>query len=226
MATMGHGYGSEWHLLRWMGRHRKAFDANVLKAMRQSSGRIEWEDAKFRQHQWPDEELQGIEFIQDPDVQSAWRNFWPSSGRAQTWDAVGWLHLGDQKELILVEAKAHLGEIASNCNAVEHGGRPQIQKAFTEVKMDLGIPEERDWCVGYYQYANRLAALHFLLRHSVQAHLLFIYFVGDATDSRRNCPKDQAGWEDALRLQEEMLGLPAEHALSPKIHKLFLPVSG
>ena len=29
MARMGYAYGSECHLLRWMGRHRRAFDAAV-----------------------------------------------------------------------------------------------------------------------------------------------------------------------------------------------------
>jgi hypothetical protein len=170
--------------------------------------------------------LEGIEFIQESELQTAWREFWPSSGRAQTWDAVGWVRTGDAKELILVEAKAHLGESASNCNAADWGGKGQIQKALAEVKQTLGVAKERDWCVGYYQFANRLAALHFLDQHNVAAHLLFIYFVGDESDSRRNCPRDQPGWTDALRMQKETLGLPAEHALSSKIHELFLPVAG
>jgi hypothetical protein len=50
MAIIGHGYGSEWRLLRWMGRHRKAFDAKILAAMGKNSGIIEWKDAKFRSH--------------------------------------------------------------------------------------------------------------------------------------------------------------------------------
>ena len=45
--------------------------------------------------------------------------------------------------------------------------------------MALGVSADRDWLKGYYQYANRIAALHFLTQHKVPAHLLLIYFLGD-----------------------------------------------
>ena len=33
MGRMGYGYGSELHLLRWMGRHRNKFNDEVSKAI-------------------------------------------------------------------------------------------------------------------------------------------------------------------------------------------------
>jgi hypothetical protein len=49
MAKIGYGYGSECHLLRWMGRHRKAFDKTMLNTVGTSSNEkeIEWLDFGF-----------------------------------------------------------------------------------------------------------------------------------------------------------------------------------
>lgn len=224
MATIGHSYGSEWHLLRWMGRHRGRFDREIMRSLEKGEGRLEWKDFRVNPKTGADEEWKGIDFIESEPIQNEWSDFWPTGRGIHNWDALGLWSLGNQKEWILVEAKAHLGEIASNCNASERGGRHQIEKAFREVKSALGVQPDKDWCTGYYQFANRLAALHFLAQQGVPAHLVFIYFVGDTSGSGRNCPGDEKEWTDALRWQEEALGLPNQHPLSSRIHKLFLPV--
>jgi hypothetical protein len=48
MGKMGYGYGSECHLLRWMGRHRKAFDVAVLSAIKREGSKIDWLDFNFK----------------------------------------------------------------------------------------------------------------------------------------------------------------------------------
>jgi hypothetical protein len=95
--------------------------------------------------------------------------------------------------------------------------------ALTSTKVALGVSADRDWLKGYYQYANRIAALHFLTQHKVPAHLLLIYFLGDGF-SGRTCPEDEAGWSHALDTQAKHLGLPRTHGLTARIHRLFLPV--
>jgi hypothetical protein len=60
--------------------------------------------------------------------------------------------------------------------------------------------------------------------HAVPARLLYIYFTGDRGAPRRTCPYDKEGWQEALRVQEEHVGLPGGHELEPWMHKLFLPV--
>jgi hypothetical protein len=47
MSKMGYGYGSACHL-RWMGRHRKAFDNAVLSAIQRVGYKIEWLDFEFK----------------------------------------------------------------------------------------------------------------------------------------------------------------------------------
>ena len=83
---------------------------------------------------------------------------------------------------------------------------------------------ERDWLSGYYQFCNRVAVLHFLNSHDVPA-LLLVYFTGDTfREGSADCPADEEGWQEALAKQAEHVGLPDQHPLSDRTHKLFLPV--
>ena len=100
----------------------------------------------------------------------------------------------------------------------------EIVRAFGETKRDLGVPKDRDWLRGYYQFCNRIAALYFLNAYGVPARLLNLYFLGDQGDRRRTCPYDEEGWREALRAPEEHVGLPAGHGLEARMHKLFLPM--
>ena len=66
MAKIGHGYGSESHLLRWMGRHRNLFDQYVSKSVGRLGSPIHWLDFNFAPNNpWPDSELKGLEFLYD-----------------------------------------------------------------------------------------------------------------------------------------------------------------
>jgi hypothetical protein len=222
MAVIGAGYGSECHLLRYLGRHRRAFDARVGAAI--GGEVLGWLDFHFDPGQvWPDGERKGIDFVDDAAVQAAWRAWWPQGSGIHSWDAVGCYRVGGEEGWLLVEAKANLEELASDCKAKPAGGRAQIEAALAEVKRALGVDAGRDWLCGHYQHANRIAALHFLVSHGVAARLLYVYFCGDRTPSR-SCPADAAGWCAALEAERKHLGLPAEHALRARMHALHLPV--
>ncbi len=173
-----------------------------------------------------DAEWKGLDFLpQEGPTRGQWTEFWPQAGRAQNWDAVGQVSVSGREEWLLVEAKAHLGEIQSSCQASPAGGLDTIRAAFEATKKALGVQPGRDWLSGYYQFCNRVAVLHFLNSHDVPARLLFVYFTGDAfPDSSADCPADEDGWREALAKQAEHVGLPDQHPLSNRIHKLFLPV--
>ena len=87
----------------------------------------------------------------------------------------------------------------------------------------LGVDPNKDWLNSYYQFCNRIAVLHFLQSRGIHARLLFVYFTGDSA-AGRECPKDESGWRAALTAQDAHMGLPENHVLTGKIHKLFLPV--
>ena len=232
MGDIGYGYGSECHLLRWMGRHRALFDARVAEAIGRAGTPMHWLDAKFRAGAlWPDVELKGLEFLKDDAVwgqrwkesfEGEWKAFWPTGAGIHNWDAVGWCG-GNERELVLVEAKAHVRELDTKCGAKHPKSTEKIQGALKRTREAFGVPDA-DWMSRYYQYANRLAALHFLRTQGISARLLFIYFVGDSVRGGCECPQDRAGWEEPLRQQYEALRLPEAGLEQHGVHKLFLHV--
>lgn len=224
MGEMGNGYGSECHLLRFMGRHRRVFNERVLEAVGGQS--VDWLDFGFDpKKRWPDAENKSLNFLpEDHPARAAWKQWWPQGRGIHNWDAVGQIRFGEVEEWLLVEAKANLEELRSDCGATSPTNRPKIVRALDETKRDLGVPKDRDWLRGYYQFCNRVAALYFLNKHDIPARLLYIYFVGDKGDARRTCPQNEQGWEEALRAQEAHVGLPKGHKLAERIHKLFLPI--
>ncbi len=210
-------------MLRYLGYHRKALSAAVAELTDGTS--IEWLDVPFNpQKPFLDDEWKGLDFLPDDSpAKSLWTNFWPQTGNVQNWDAVGTLQKGASKDFLLVEAKAHLGEIKSQCGAKEIGGKPMIVKALDEAKLAFGVSQEKDWLQPYYQYCNRLTTLYYLIKHGIGAQLLFIYFLGDKQPSAI-CPEREEVWNIELGKMYAQIG-PLENAeLRSRIHHLFLPV--
>ena len=253
MGTIGYSYGSEWHLLRLLGYHRDDLDRRIEEVV--PGGRIlRWLPARYetdaaRVDRPPlspvfeprsgkfihpprllDAELEGIGFLPDetpPGVRQAWADYWPRRGKQQHWDAVGRIDVGGEVYWLLVEAKSHLKEVASECKASERGGRSKIREAFRSTAAHMGVEAEAElWMAPYYQYANRLAVLSFLIGHGVKAKLLFIYFLGDRFPEGRAeiCPETEQGWASQLDAMERRIGWAPHNPLAPHVHKLFLPV--
>lgn len=126
MGAMGYGYGSECHLLRWMGRHRTVFDVAIRAVLGKGGGSPLWIDFDSSKA-WADSELKGLQFLEDDQkLQVAWKKWWPQGSGIHNWDAVAWWGTPSSKELVLIEAKAHLGEIQSKCTA----DRDNCQRRF------------------------------------------------------------------------------------------------
>jgi hypothetical protein len=223
MAEIGDGYGSECHLLRYLGRHRDCFNDMVRSIV--GADAVRWLDFHFDStKRWLDGERKGVDFLPaDHPASLAWSRAWPQHGYPPNWDAVGVATINGQDEWLLVEAKAHIGEMVSNCQAKEDGGLPAIRAILADLKRELGVAEEHDWLRHYYQFANRLAVLHLLVRNNAPARLLFIYFTGDKSREGISCPRSDAEWGQALLEQARWLGLEREHMLSNRVHKLFVP---
>lgn len=226
MANIGNGYGSECHLLRWMGRHGKLLDERVSIAVGKPGAPINWLDFNFAPNKlWPDAELKGLEFLYDRSgIKPKWEEFWPTGRGIHNWDAVAWIGDGQDRELLLLEAKAHLEEMKSDCGAKPSGGLPKIQRSFKKVKTYLGARLEADWEHRYYQAANRIATLHFLQREQIPTRLLFVYFLGDRVPGKE-CPRTEEVWKSAISAQWKHLGIAHNHPLANRVHALFLPIS-
>jgi hypothetical protein len=226
VGKIGAGYGSEFQLMKYLDGYRAVLDAQVLRAIGRR-GQVKWLPrlpAKSRPEilvEW-----KALAFLpEDSPIQRAWREFWPQGRGIHNWDAVGWVTTGTGLELLLVEAKTHVAELRACCAAASPGSLDQITRAMATIKQALGVPAERDWLRPYYQFCNRVAALHFLHGHGVKAHLLFIYFVGDTSTSGRKCPQCGAEWQEPLNRQALGVGLPEDHLLTGRVHKLFLHVA-
>jgi hypothetical protein len=236
MSKIGFKYGSEWHLMHYLGRHRNALDRQVLKETK--GGGIEWLDfCPKGPDSIHDAEWKGIDFLFGQDstgvldysyLRNEWATFWPQTGSAQCWDAIGILRTGSNSEWLLVEAKAHLSELSTSKGCMAGAkSLPQIQSALAATGSALGVMNTSSWTGPYYQYANRLAALWFLLTHGVPARLLYVYFTGDPGFA--DSPDDEAGWKTALDKQDRALGLEAatnRNVIDQRVHKIFLPVRG
>lgn len=228
MGKIGYGYGSECHLLRWMGRHRHAFDAKVMESVRAENGTIHWLDFAFDSKElWPDSEPIGLRGLQlDPKIVELWSGYWPQSGNTMNWDSVGWLHRPNQSpELLLVEAKAHTGELFSDCSARSSESITMINAALDLTKQRLGSKADCDWKTKYYQHTNRLVVLDFLRKNGVIAHLICIYFVGDKQPGA-NCPTTIAQWMEVIGTRDRYLGLDRRHYLEDRVQSVFLSVDG
>lgn len=222
MGRIGHGYGSEWHLLRFLGRHRNRLNQEVLATSGADS--VEWLDSPFGRGR-EDAEWKGLDFLPDAEVRAQWSQFWPQTGNVQNWDAVGQIRAGGEASWLLVEAKAHESEMRSSCGA-KGEGRRKIQAALAATKSALGVTVDADWENGYYQYCNRLATLHFLTTHGVSAQLFFVHFVGDEFPDGRVCPATVQDWEKAVAARDDHVALPEHHILQSRIWDLFLDVTG
>jgi hypothetical protein len=140
--------------------------------------------------------------------------FWPNRG--PQWDALGRTSTG---QLLLVEAKAHIAEMASNCEAGTVSLR-KISDALDAAKLSFGAALSSNWLSGFYQYANRLAHLHFLRAHAVDAHLVGVYFLGDR---EMRGPEEISGWAKAIDDCNDALGLP-ESRPPANVHHVFVRV--
>jgi hypothetical protein len=230
MSTIGYGYGSEWHLLRYLGYHREYLSQRILETT--GGNALHWLDFKFSPANVPlkdDGELSGLEFITDESVRENWKTFWPPRGNAQNWDAVARIQVNGTGEWLLVEAKSHLGEIKSSCAAKNPKSLQTILAALQATSHTFSRQPKpiENWLTPFYQYANRLAVLHFLMREcqpAIKARLLFIYFYGENRENAQ-CPQNEQEWRTAIFQINEWLGVEKSSALADRIHTLFLPVN-
>ena len=236
MSKIGYGYGSEYHLLRYLGYHRVELNGKVDEA---TGGRlINWLDFPYSvsPKSFYHAEWRGISFLRRDDallrddalaakVHEAWRSFWPQTGMPPSWDAVGVMNKAGATAWLLVEAKAHLGELRRDCTAGPKA-MPMIERALADTKEALGVATDCDWGSPYYQFCNRIAVLHFLLEHGIAADLLFVYSTGDhfSRNPAVVCPQSAGEWEPAVAAMHEHVGWPGNGALAPHVHELFLPM--
>lgn len=226
------GYGSSWHLLRCLGFQRERFNAILSQAT--GACDITWLDfpAYAGSQTYPkgnpilDNEWSRLDFLgASHRLRAEYDNFWPNSGHQQNWHAVGQATFEGKREWLIVEAKAHTGEIfKTGTGAISQHSIHMIRCAFDATRAALtALGTVDDWLGGYYQYANRLATLYFLNHGGTPARLFLIYFCDD-TYHKGNCPADASGWRSTLDDVHRSLGLSRTSDLENRVHEIFVPV--
>jgi hypothetical protein len=150
-----------------------------------------------------------------PELIPELKEFWPKRG--PHWDGLG---LSSSKKIFLVEAKSHIPELISSSKASDRNSIDKIQKSLSQTKEELESRSDFDWSKTFYQYANRLAHVHFLKKKDKIAYFVSVYFLND---SEMNGPKTIDEWKGALHLLHRCLGLE-EHILNKLVVELFIDV--
>ncbi len=143
-------------------------------------------------------------------------SFWPQGG--PVWDGPARPAFGP---VALIEAKSHISELKSSCEATDPRSLEMIRAAFDETKRAFDADPDADWLTGHYQYANRLAHAYLLNElNGVPAELVFVYFVGD---EEMGGPATRDEWMAAVMATHEALGVLG--ALPRYVHDVFVDVT-
>lgn len=227
MGQMALGYGSEFHLLRWLGRHRNEFNKRVKDLLNTTN--VTWLDFNFdKGKEIPDKELMGLEFLKEDElnyenVLKIWKKEWPQRGTVMNWDLVGYTIQNNIKTWILVEAKAHLDELENYCKATSSISIEKIKTALSNAAKNNGIviSDEKPWTKRFYQFANRIYVLDLLKRNGVNAKLINLYFIGDMISKNRKSPKSKNEWQSKIREMEDYLSV---NTYDLEVYELFLDI--
>lgn len=217
MAQIGYGYGSEYHLMRFLGHHRHLFEDIIRKVLNEQNGQFDWLDFEFENPMNSisgDKELKGISFLgkiipeaKFNEVNKKYHDYKINSiDNWQNWDAIFTLN----GIIYLVEAKAHVSELSSKRT---HGGKSsrEILRFFNEQLNGYSVTSNERVLLGdYYQLVNRLATAAFLNNNGVKTKCLYIYFTNGynkrIVEKNRIRPyeNDNASKEDFLeKINEE-----------------------
>ena len=186
MAQTGLGYGSEFQLLRFMGRHRHELERTIIDALQEKQQTIndknfDWLDFEYSDVNkviTGDRELYGLSFLEKKidkglydKITSALQKAGSFISNWQHWDAV--FVLDDC--FYFVEAKAYPGELYSTN---DHGGssKKEILNFMRENMKPYGIEVDKNWLDSYYQFANRISMMAFLNQNGLNAKAIYIYF--------------------------------------------------
>jgi hypothetical protein len=145
------------------------------------------------------------------------QKFWPASG--PQWDALG---VTDADDILLVEAKAHIGELLSSPSQAGVESRLKIDAALDETACFLTAEPRVVWADTFYQLANRVAHLYFLRKHGLKAWLVLVNFLGDRD---MKGPDSAAEWEAAYAVIWYVLGIPRRNPLEKYIVHVYPQVS-
>lgn len=207
--------GSQRQIQTWVNMRPKELEYNILKELsKQSSSsppansKILWVSPlaqdKFAEYQ--DEEF--LTALGLGKLCSELHGFWPKGG--PSWDALGVINSPSDHGYILIEAKSHQGELASECGAKDPASVRQIHDSLAKAQrwVGFGAVDPVQWTKPFYQYANRVAHLYFLRKNGIKAWLVNVYFLNDPHWPL--APRSPSQWNETIIQVERSLGFRGE----------------
>lgn len=237
MAQIGYGYGSEYHLMRFLGHHRHLLESLITEQTGYNPpfNWLDFEFAKRKKNISGDSELKGIGFLKElinEDVYDAIEKEYKSYGinkidTWQNWDAIA---VADNT-ILLVEAKAHTEELKSDKS--DNGGKSK-DKIIRFMKEQLPeFPVNEEWLRDYYQLANRLAITALFDKHlskvGMHARTLCLFFENGYYERKKdkegnviinNLDANREKFEKAIKEELDTLKITHEaikHLVTPNV---------
>ncbi len=158
-----------------------------------------------------------LNLIGHGDLNRSLSEFWPLRG--PQWDALGITTSG---KVLLVEAKAHIGEICSSGSGAGDESRRKIEVALAKTASWMAASPRAPWIETFYQLANRFAHLYFLRANNVKAWLILVNFVDDED---MNGPRSAAEWQAAYEIVSHVMGIPSKNRLGKYVLHLYPSVN-
>jgi hypothetical protein len=107
---------------------------------------------------------------------------------------------------VVIEAKANLDEFTKTTYKGGPESKVIISKAFESTKKRFQISSPNSWFEKYYQYANRLAFVSFMLDNDIDCTLLNIYFINGWPNKPENVSTVKP-WKDQIAEADKYLGI-------------------
>ncbi|MDB5507113.1 MAG: hypothetical protein JWR75_1751 [Devosia sp.] len=191
--------------------------ARELEGVRGINGPVTWVSPLAHESFAEYRDAAFLDALQLGHLKGPLTEFWPSLG--PQWDALG-RNAGGQ--VLLVEAKAHIEEICSPGTMASAPSAILIEQALAATISAVRATPRAPWGRTFYQLANRLAHLHFLRQHDVDAHLILLNFTGDA---EMGGPTTKAEWIAAYQIVNHVMGVGKRHPLSRYVHHVYIDVA-
>jgi len=210
--------GSQKQLQTYVNYKQDDLSQKVLERLNPPPGpsaKLRWVSPLKEEHFNEYRDAEFLEKLGLSDHSIALKEFWPDRGPC--WDALAQVTGCSPEGIVLVEAKSHVSELGSSCDARSAASRAKIEASLACTKRRLGVNTSKDWMNNYYQSANRYAHLFFLRDLGVHAWLVNVYFLDDCSI---DAPATEAEWRVALEEVKERMGLSGKSV--PFASELFL----
>lgn len=202
--------GSQLQMQIYVARRQSELSQAVLESLQSIGGSfdsIEWVAPLEARKFYEPRDQKFLTALRLESLRQKLADFWPARG--PRWDALAILHPGNA--LLLVEAKSYPAELlGGGCKAIEPA-RSRIRRSLVAAKQSLSVEPAVDWLGSLYQYANRLAHVHFLRdKCGKPAFLANLCFLNDPHRST-----SMAVWQSELQVLKSDLGFsgPIPHSV-------------